>query len=79
MDIVELNKGMILTLNLGLNFRCVPYVHLCEWISDASVDQISQILLTVCVVGQIPHSHDAVDGGGGQKCSRVRQGHAIEN
>ena len=42
------------TLNLGLNFRC-PLVN---------VDQ-RMLMLTVCVVGQIPHSYDAVDGGGG--------------
>ena len=43
-----------------------------------SVDKDSYVLLTVCVISQLPHGDDAVGGGGGQKGSGVGQGHAVE-
>ena len=45
---------------------------------NESVDEDSQMLLTVCVISQLPHGDDAVGGCGGQKGSGVRQGHAVE-
>ena len=42
------------------------------------MDKDSYVLLTVCVVSKLPHGDDAVGGGGRQKGSGVRQGHAVE-
>ena len=42
------------------------------------MDKDSYVLLTVCVISQLPHGDDAVGGGGGQKGSGVGQGHAVE-